>query len=66
MAAAPSCAQRPANVPPSGDPGFATELPLSGRHTIRISVFSANADTITTVRHAEAPPGTDRPILQLA
>ena len=28
MAAAPSCAQRPANVPPSGDPGFATELPL--------------------------------------
>jgi hypothetical protein len=45
MAAAPSCAQRPANVPPSGDPGFATELPLKPKGTPSTSLSSPPTPT---------------------
>src|SRR5215831_10472981 len=32
---------------PDFDPGFATDLPLNGRHMLEISVFSNNAGTVT-------------------
>ncbi|HEU5215798.1 MAG TPA: hypothetical protein VFU30_09680 [Gaiellaceae bacterium] len=50
---------------PDFDPGFAIDLPLDGRHAIELSVFSSNADTVTTSLSAEAQPGQGEPILQL-
>jgi hypothetical protein len=41
---------------PDFDPGFATDLPLEGRHVIQISVFSDNADTVTRALVASAGP----------
>jgi len=50
---------------PDFDPGFATVLPLEGRHTIEISVFSGNAATATRSLVAEARPGEHEPMLEL-
>src|SRR5262245_44975789 len=50
---------------PDFDPGFATDLPLDGRHTIKISVFSNNPGTLTTSLTAEARPGRPEPVLAL-
>jgi hypothetical protein len=50
---------------PDFDPGFATDLPLEGRHTIELSVFSNNAGTVTNALSAEARPGVAEPILLL-
>jgi len=50
---------------PDFDPGFATTLPLEGRHRLQISVFSANAGTATTSLIAESRSGQDVPVLQL-
>jgi hypothetical protein len=50
---------------PDFDPGFATNLPLDGRHTIELSVFASNADTVTASLTAEAQPGQDVPALRL-
>jgi hypothetical protein len=51
---------------PDFDPGFATDLPLDGRHFIELSVFSSNADTATESLIAEARSDSDEPNLQLA
>ena len=50
---------------PDFDPGFATDLPLDGRHTIEISVFSDHAATVTCSLTVEARPGEPEPMLQL-
>jgi hypothetical protein len=50
---------------PDFDPGFATTLPLGGRHKIELSVFSNNASTVTRSLVAEAAPEGD-PRLELA
>lgn len=50
---------------PDFDPGFATDLPLDGRHVIQISVVSDNADTVTKSLVAEAPLGGDDIALEL-
>ena len=50
---------------PDFDPGFATDLPLIGRHTVAISVFSNNAGTVTTSLNAEARPEEPAPTLSL-
>jgi hypothetical protein len=50
---------------PDFDPGFATNLPLDGRHTIELSVFSDNANTVSAALTAEARPGQDEPTLRL-
>jgi hypothetical protein len=50
---------------PDFDPGFATDLPLDGRHTIEISVFSNNAGTVTNSLTAEARLDGAAPMLQL-
>jgi hypothetical protein len=50
---------------PDFDPGFATDLPLEGRHAIQLSVFSSNADTTTGSLTAEAHPSEAEPLLQL-
>jgi hypothetical protein len=49
---------------PDFDPGFATDLPLDGRHAIELSVFSANAGTVTRSLVAEARPA-EEPRLEL-
>jgi hypothetical protein len=41
---------------PDFDPGFATELPIRGRHVVQISVFSDNSGTVTGSLVAEAQP----------
>jgi hypothetical protein len=51
---------------PDFDPGFATTLPLEGRHTIELSVFSNNAGTVTSSLAVEAPVGEGTPRLELA
>jgi hypothetical protein len=50
---------------PDFDPGFATDLPLNGRHAVELSVFSSNAGTVTTSLAAEAQPSEGQPMLQL-
>jgi hypothetical protein len=50
---------------PDFDPGFATTLPLDGRHQIELSVFSNNASTVTNSLTAEAPPDGAEPTLEL-
>jgi hypothetical protein len=50
---------------PDFDPGFATDLPLDGRHTIELSLFSDNAGTATASLTAEARPGQDEPTVRL-
>jgi hypothetical protein len=50
---------------PDFDPGFATELPLEGRHTLQISIFADNADTVTRTLVADAASGPDRIVLEL-
>jgi hypothetical protein len=50
---------------PDFDPGFATNLPLDGCHTIELSVFTDNADTATASLTAEARPGENDPTLRL-
>ena len=39
---------------PDFDPGFATDLPLEGRHSLQISIFADNADTVTRTLVADA------------
>jgi hypothetical protein len=51
---------------PDFDPGFATDLPLEGRHKLQISVFSDNAGTATAALLADARPSETTPTLQLA
>jgi hypothetical protein len=51
---------------PDFDPGFATELPLEGRHALELSVFSDNADPVTASLTAEARSGQSEPTLRLA
>lgn len=51
---------------PDFDPGFATDLPLDGRHTIQLSVFANNADTATASLTAEVRCGQDQPRLRLS
>ena len=50
---------------PDFDPGFATDLPLEGRHTVTISVFSNNAGTVSTSLTAEARSDETAPTLSL-
>ena len=50
---------------PDFDPGFATDLPLEGRHTVTISVFSNNAGTVSTSLTAEARSDETTPTLSL-
>ena len=50
---------------PDFDPGFATDLPVDGRHAIELSVFSNNAGTVTASLTAEARLDGDPPILEL-
>jgi hypothetical protein len=57
----------PGHLPgPRLRPGFATDLPLEGRHKLQISVFSDNAGTATTSLLADARPSETTPTLQLA
>jgi hypothetical protein len=39
---------------PDFDPGFATDLPLEGRHILQISIFADNANTVTRTLVADA------------
>jgi hypothetical protein len=50
---------------PDFDPGFATGLPLAGRHVIQISVFADNADTVTSALVADARSERDHVVLEL-
>jgi hypothetical protein len=50
---------------PDFDPGFATDLPLTGRHVIQISVFADNADTVTSALVADARSERDHVVLEL-
>jgi hypothetical protein len=50
---------------PDFDPGFATDLPLEGRHVIQISIFTDNADTVTSSLVADAKSDPDRITLKL-
>jgi hypothetical protein len=50
---------------PDFDPGFATELPLAGRHTLQISIFADNADTVTSPLVADATADRHHIVLEL-
>src|SRR5262245_14281206 len=50
---------------PDFDPGFATDLPLTGQHVIQISVFADNANTVTSALLADAQSERDHVVLKL-
>ena len=50
---------------PDFDPGFATDLPLEGRHTLQISIFADNADTVTSTLLADATADRHHVVLEL-
>jgi hypothetical protein len=45
--------------------GFATGLPLEGKHTLQISIFAHNADTVTSTLVADAASGPEHIVLEL-
>src|SRR5262249_61736151 len=51
---------------PDFDPGFATGLPLDGRHRLDLSVFSNNASTVASSLTPQSQLNQAEPTLELA